>query len=89
MLALDGYCRTSDDRVDRPRRDPALALARWRSHMPADGAMHDDLVASARADTSRPFAIPPGLAQPLIDGAARHPDVPRGRDLVALSRYCS
>lgn len=88
VRALYAYCRTTDDLVDQPKLDPALALARWRAHVPADGATPEDLVAIAWADTSQRFAIPPGLADQLIDGVTQ--DLTRNRypDFETLAHYC-
>lgn len=88
VRALYAFCRTTDDLVDRPTQDPALALRRWRSHLPATGATPEDLVAIAWADTSQRFAIPPGLAAQLIDGVTQDLEVHRYRDFEALAHYC-
>ncbi len=68
--------------------DPALGLAGWRFPVPAYGAMHDDRVAIAWADPCQRCAIPPGLAQPLIDGVTQDLEVHRHRDFEGLACYC-
>ncbi len=88
VRALYAFCRTTDDLVDRPKADPSLALARWRAHVPADGATPEDLVAIAWADTSQRFSVPPGLAQQLIDGVTQDLANHRYPNFESLARYC-
>ncbi len=88
VRALYAFCRTTDDLVDRPTADPALALARWRARVPGDGTTPEDLVAIAWADTTQRFSIPPVLAQQLIDGVSQDLERRRYPDFETLARYC-
>jgi len=68
--------------------DPALGLAGWRFPVPAYGATQEDLVAIARADPCQRWAIPLGLAQPLIDAVTQDLEVHRYRDFEGLVCSC-
>lgn len=59
--ALYSFCRTTDDRVERPSRDADSAVDPGRSYHPGDGSGSQDRVAIAWADATQRFRIPSRL----------------------------
>jgi len=90
VRALYAFCRTVDDIVDesQSKRDRDKELHYWRGIVESGFAHHDDLVASAWADTLTRCHIPRHYALQLIDGVGRDLSQFRYRTFDDLVTYC-
>lgn len=84
--ALYAICRISDNIVDQPTSDPAMALEEWRDRVQTPHQT-DDPVLIAWADTRERFGIPPGYADQLIDGVKRDLSQNRYQTFAELAEY--
>ncbi len=71
LRALYGFCRTTDDLVDRSGEGVEAKLAAWRRRATSPTPDPDDLIAVAWTDTRLRYRIPWRYAEQLIDGVAR------------------
>ncbi len=94
IRALYAFCRFSDDLVDQPQGEGALAVVdvarfeRWRQLSLSNNPREDQLVASAWADTRARFNIPRQYAEQLLDGVASDLTVNRYDTFSDLADYC-
>jgi phytoene synthase len=88
VRALYAFCRTSDDTVDLPQGDPALALATWVTRARSPRPPSDDPVLVAWNDTRRNYAIPQALADELLAGVAMDLSIQRYASFDQLWLYC-
>lgn len=86
--ALYAFCRISDDIVDNPIGDPALALDKWREQALSQQLSVHHPVALAFHDTRRRYHIPDGYAEQLIQGVASDLRQRRYENFEELSHYC-
>jgi len=91
--ALYGFCRVSDDLVDRPRDNSIQLLSEWRektinSEPSTNSHVADTYVAIAWDHTSKKFCIPWLYAEHLIDGVAKDLKNPRYQTFEELASYC-
>lgn len=88
IRALYGFCRVSDDLIDRPTEGGTADFQRWRQHASSNRPPADDLVALAWADTRTKFNIPTQYAEQLLDGVARDLHKNRYQTFSELAEYC-
>jgi phytoene synthase len=86
--ALYGFCRITDDTVDRLEGDAAGALAQWRRRATSPTPPEDDLVLLAWAKTRAAYRIPACYAEQLIDGVAQDLTTTRYPTFEELACYC-
>ncbi len=88
VRALYGFCRVSDDLVDRPRSNSIQLLSEWRDKTIDSEPSADNFVAIAWDHTSRKFCIPWLYAEHLIDGVAKDLKKNRYQTFEELASYC-
>jgi phytoene synthase len=88
VRALYAFCRTSDDLVDQPGRDPAAALAAWVQHVHTPQLALNHPVLMAWNDTARRYAIPQELVDELLAGIAMDLTISRYATFDDLWVYC-
>ncbi|WP_448591960.1 phytoene/squalene synthase family protein [Thermoflexus hugenholtzii] len=88
VRALYAFCRVTDDLVDAPRTDPAVALARWRALALSPQPPADEPVLVAWADARRRYRIPRGYVEQFLDGVARDLDLRPYETFAELAAYC-
>lgn len=88
VRALYGFCRVTDDLVDKVDGDTRLDLDAWRRRALSDSPPTDDPIAIAWADTRARYRIPDAYALQLIEGVSRDLDVVRYENFDALAAYC-
>jgi 15-cis-phytoene synthase len=88
VRALYGFCRVSDDLVDRAQADPHEKLEAWRQCTVHGEPDRDDAVALAWADTRRRYRIPWRYAEQLIQGVAQDMVKKRYASFAELAEYC-
>jgi 15-cis-phytoene synthase len=88
VRALYALCRTSDDIVDTPQEEPAMALAHWvaqvRNHQPPP----DNPILIAWEDTRCRYNIPQSLVDELLAGIAMDLSINRYATFEDLWLYC-
>jgi len=87
VRALYMFCRTTDDMVDRPRRDAALALQTWCTTALAPSPGVTDPVALAWADTCAHYQMPRRCVEHFIEGVARDLRQTRYTSFAELAEY--
>jgi phytoene synthase len=89
VRALYAFCRTVDDIVDESSDDEReTRLDYWREMINHGSFYHNDLVASAWADTLARYHIPRHYALQLIDGVNRDLAQSRYQTFEELATYC-
>jgi 15-cis-phytoene synthase len=88
VRALYAFCRVTDDLVDAPRTDPAVALARWRALALSPQPPTDEPVLVAWADAQRRYRIPRGYVEQFLDGVAQDLDPRPYETFAELAAYC-
>jgi phytoene synthase len=89
VRALYAFCRTVDDIVDESSEDECDArLDYWREMVEHASFLHNDLVATAWADTLTRYHIPRHYALQLIDGVNRDLTQSRYQTFEELATYC-
>lgn len=88
MRALYGFCRVSDDIIDRADSDPRPAMNAWRKRALSSSPNPNDLVAVAWADTRARYNIPNKYVEQLLDGVSRDLVQTRYETFDELTSYC-
>jgi len=89
VRALYAFCRTVDDIVDEESNiERESRLDYWRGMVEHGSFSHNDLVATAWADTLARYHIPHHYALQLIDGVARDLSQSRYQTFEELTTYC-
>jgi phytoene synthase len=88
VRALYMFCRTMDDRVDRPQPDTARTLQAWCAMALAPAPDIGDPVALAWADTCARYRLPRRCIEQFIEGVARDLHQTRYTTFAELAEYC-
>lgn len=88
IRAFYAFCRTSDDVVDRPSEDVALALARWITIVHTPGSVPNHPVLCAWRDVEQRYAVPTLLVDELLAGMAMDLAMHRYQTFEDLWLYC-
>lgn len=86
--ALYGFCRITDDLIDRASGDLEAGLAEWRACALVSPPPCDDPVALAWADTRHRYRIPARYAEQLVVGVAADLYKVRYGSFEELAVYC-